>query len=267
MISSFSVCANDMAKREVALLIKSIRQFHDSPVFVFCDLGAKTFLESLSFDNIHYKLELETDKLERRERLIRHVTDQNGFHSKSIILSKMDAIEWALWEAGDTFFVDADIVFLKPVDQEIDRSMELMLSPHFHVEDKVNQTRTYGSFNAGYLWTKSMDFPQAWRDVYTARSNFYEQEGMVHLFEAFDIKTFGKDHNLGFWRFPRQWNRGRLSLIEPAIDWDDVKSVHFHSFPETYAHADKGLIKGYDLLREIILPRLPNELKEFAYAI
>jgi hypothetical protein len=267
MISSFSVCANDRAKREVALLIKSIRQFHDCPIFVFCDLGAKTFLESLSFSNVHYKLELEPDKLERRERLVRHVTDQNGFHSKAIILSKMDCIEWALWEAKDTFFVDADIVFLKPVDDEIDHSMDLMLSPHFHVEDKVNQNRTYGSFNAGYLWTKSMDFPQAWRDVYTTRSKFYEQEGMVHFFEQFDTKTFGKDHNLGFWRYPRIWNRGRLSLKEPVINWEDVKSVHFHAFPETYAHADKGLIKGYNLLKESLMPKLSQELRSFADAI
>ena len=100
----------------------------------------------------------------------------------------MDCIEWALWEAKDTFFVDADIVFLKPVDDEIDHSMDLMLSPHFHVEDKVNQNQTYGSFNAGYLWTKSMDFPQAWRDVYTTRSKFYEQEGMVHFFEQILIQ-------------------------------------------------------------------------------
>ena len=88
----------------------------------------------------------------------------------------MDCIEWALWEAGDTFFVDADIVFLKPVDEEIDHSMDLMLSPHFHVEDKVNQNRTYGSFNVGYLWTKSMDFPQAWREIYTTRLHFMSRK-------------------------------------------------------------------------------------------
>jgi hypothetical protein len=179
----------------------------------------------------------------------------------------MDAIEWALWEAGDTFFVDADIVFLKPVDQEIDRSVELMLSPHFHVEDKINQNRTYGAFNAGYLWTKSMDFPEAWREIYLTRSDFYEQLGMINLWEQFDIKTFGKDHNLGFWRFPKQWDRGRLSLIEPAIAWDDVKSVHFHATPETYAHADPGLIKGYNLLSNIVMPHLPEELQQFVESI
>jgi hypothetical protein len=179
----------------------------------------------------------------------------------------MDCIEWAVWEAGDTFFCDADIVFLKPVDEEIDRSMELMISPHFHVEDKVNQNKTYGAFNAGYLWTRSLDFPQAWRDVYLTRSKFYEQEGMRHFFEQFDTKTFGKDHNLGFWRYPKKWTRGNLLLLEPSINWEDVKSVHFHSFPETYAHADKGLIKGYDLLKDSILPHLPKELEDFTNAI
>ncbi|BAQ84582.1 hypothetical protein [uncultured Mediterranean phage uvMED] len=267
MINSFSVCANDRAKREVALLIKSVRQFHDCPIYVFCDIGSKTFLESLGFTDVHYKLELEPERLAQRERLVRHITNQNGFHCKSIILSKMDCIEWALSETGNTFFVDADIVFLNPVDQEIDESIELMLSPHFHVEDKVNQNRTYGAFNAGYLWTNSDKFPESWREIYTTRSEFYEQAGMKHLWEEFDIKTFGKDHNLGFWRFAKQWNRGRLLLIEPAIDWDQMKSVHFHAFPETYSHADKGLVKGYDQLKELITPHLPEELRRFADAI
>ena len=40
------------------------------------------------------------------------------------------------------------------------------------------------------------------------------------------------------------WDRGVLRLIEPIIPWSKVKSVHFHAFPETYSHADEGLIKG-----------------------
>ena len=267
MIKSFSVCANDRAKREVALLIKSIRQFYDCPVFVSCDISTKTFLESLRFKNIEYRVNLEPENLERKDRLVRHVVDQNDFHSKSIILSKMDSIEWALKEFGETTLVDADIVLIKPIHEDIDQSMDLMISPHFHVEDKVRQNRTYGAFNAGYLWTKSNDFPQAWRDVYLTRSKFYEQEGLIHMFEQFDTRTFSKNHNVGFWRFPKAWNRGNLNLQDSVENWDEVKSVHFHSFPETYAHADKGLIKGYDLLKEIIFPRLPDELKEFANAI
>ena len=268
MIKSFSVCANDRVKREVALLIKSIRQFYDCPVFVSCDLSTKTFLESLRFKNIEYKVNLEPENLERKDRLVSHVVEQNDFHSKSIILSKMDCIEWALKSIDETIFVDADIVLIKPIDEDIDRSMELMISPHFHVEDKVKQNQTYGAFNAGYLWTKSKDFPQAWRDIYLKRSAFYEQQGMIHLFEQFDVKTFDKTHNVGFWRFPKVWkSKGRLSLTDPIDNWANVKSVHFHAFPETYAHADKGLIKGYDLLKEIIFNKLPVELKEFAYAL
>lgn len=262
MIGSFSVVANDRAKREVALMIKSVRQFYDCPVFVMCDPPTKAYLETLELGDVRCKLELTDKKMARKERLVNHVTKQNDFHSMPIILTKMDCIEWALWESPNTFFVDADIVFLNRPDEDLDFSMELMLSPHFHVEDKTAQNKKYGSFNAGYLWTRSMEFPQAWRDIYLTRSSFYEQEGMIHFWESFDIKTFGKEHNLGFWRFPRKWKEGVLSLVEPITDWGQVKSVHLHTFPETYAHADKGLIKGYDLLREIILPKFPPKLKE-----
>jgi hypothetical protein len=262
MIGSFSVVANDRAKREVALMIKSVRQFYDCPVYVMCDEATKEYLSSLELGDVECKLELTDDKLAKKERLVSHVTKQNDFHSMPIILTKMDCIEWALWEVGDTFFVDADITIVRPLHEELDRSMDLFLSPHFHVEDKTAQNKKYGSFNAGYLWTKSMDFPQAWRDVYLTRSTFYEQEGMRHFWESFDIKTFGKEHNLGFWRFPKVWTEGVLSLVEPTVNWDEVKSVHFHSDPLTYAHADPGLIKGYDLLKGIMVSRLPKNLTE-----
>ena len=71
----------------------------------------------------------------------------------------MDCIEWALLEAKDTFFVDADIVFLKPVDDEIDHSMDLMLSPHFHVEDKINQNRHIWIIQCRIFMDKINGFP------------------------------------------------------------------------------------------------------------
>ena len=156
---------------------------------------------------------------------------------------------------------------LKNLDEDIDTSMELILSPHFHVEDKIAQNKKYGCMNAGYLWTRSTEFAQAWRDIYLTKSTFYEQQGMIYLLEPFDAFLFNRTHNLGFWRFPKLWDRGVLQLIEPIIPWDEVKSVHFHATPETYAHADPGLIKGYNLLSNIVMPHLPEELQQFVQSI
>lgn len=267
MIGSFSVVANEQAKREVALLIASIRQFYSVPVYVLCDSKTAKYLDKLNLLNVHTKTDLNKEKLEEAEVATEKVEKHNEFHSAPIILKKMDCIEWALKEAGDTLFLDADIVLVKPVHEDIDHSLELYLSPHFHVEETVKNNVTYGSMNAGYLWTNSLDLPMLWRDIYLTRSKFFEQEGMVHLLERFDTGLFDKSHNVGFWRFMKMWANGRLYLKAPGIEWDKVKSFHFHAFPETYQHANKGLTAGYDRMKELIWPKLPTNLKEFADAL
>jgi len=267
MIGSFSVEANDRAKREVALMIKSVRQFYDCPVYVMCDQATQVFLARLPLGDVRCILGLEPERLTSKEKLVRHIVKENEFHSASIILTKMDIIETAVKECGDTFFLDADIVVLKNLDEDIDTSMELILSPHFHVEDKIAQNKKYGCINAGYLWTRSSEFAQAWRDIYLTKSSFYEQQGMIYLLEPFDAFLFNRTHNLGFWRFPKKWKSGVLSLEEPYINWHGVKSVHLHCDTNTYSHADPGLQRGYDLLKEIIWPHIPIKIREFFQSI
>jgi hypothetical protein len=267
MIGSFSFIANDRAKREAALLIKSIRQFYDCPIYALCDDEAKAYLEGLGFDGVKCKVGLNKEELEKSVEKVAHVQRHNDFHSAPIVHKKMDCIEWALSQSGDTLFVDADIALIKPVHEDLDRDMELMLSPHYHCEDQVKQNTTYGSFNAGYLWTRSPDLPEAWREIYLTRSKFFEQQGMIHLFERFDIGLFGKSHNLGFWRFLKTWGDSKLSLRSLGVNWEEAKSLHFHAFPETYAHADEGLKAGYDRLKEQMWPHLTIELREFADAL
>jgi hypothetical protein len=264
MIGSFSFVANDRAKREAALLIKSIRQFYDCPIFALCDDETKAYLESLNFEGVKCKVGLSKEELQKSVEKVAHVQRHNDFHSAPIILKKMDCIEWALSQSGDTFFVDADIVFIKPVHDDIDQEMELILSPHFHCEDQVKQNLQYGSINAGYLWTRSPDLPEAWREIYLTRSKFFEQQGMIHFLERFDVGLFGKAHNLGFWRFLKVWNDGKVTLRSLGVDWSKAKALHFHAFPETYAHADEGLTAGYDRLKEQMWPHLTEELRTFA---
>ncbi|MEC7158830.1 MAG: hypothetical protein VXW24_00915, partial [Bacteroidota bacterium] len=119
MIGSFSVVANDRAKREVALMIKSVRQFYDCPVFVMCDQATQLFLSKLVLGDVRCILGLEPDRLATKEGLVSHVVKENDFHSASIILTKMDVIEEAVEQCGDTLFLDADIVLLQNLDKDI----------------------------------------------------------------------------------------------------------------------------------------------------
>ena len=56
--------SNDL-KKEAAILLKSLRQFHSQPVYVICDTESKEFLDKEEFVNVHYRLEAEPDDLDK----------------------------------------------------------------------------------------------------------------------------------------------------------------------------------------------------------
>ena len=262
--SSFSVVATESHKRELALLIFSIRQFYTTPIYIWTDDQTKSYLSIFDFCNLETRIGANPDDLEIAQSLTEGVEDKNEFHKKEAILLKMDCIEWAVSETGNTFFVDADLVFNQAIDEDIDDDFELIISPHYHIENRINANRTYGAFNAGYLWTRSIDLAEVWRRIFLKQSRFYEQEGMKHFFDYFDTGVFSKSHNFGFWRFSKYHGNERI-FLNSQEDFSKVKSFHFHAFPETYAHANDGLKKGYDKLAKVIIPKLNPELREFIH--
>lgn len=263
---SFSLIANSRAMREVCLAVYSIRRIHDDPIFLICSDEVKEFLQSHNFKDLHFRTEANPEDLEKAERKLESVKAQNSFHNKGMIWKKMDCIEWAVHEAGQTFFIDADVVLCAPVC-DVDERNEVNVSPHYHVKKRRDHNRIYGSINAGYFWTRSSELAEKWREIYLTRSNFYEQEGMIHFFEDFDVGLFDQSHNVGFWRFDKYWQKGELMIDDSGFIWNGVKSLHFHRFPETYAHADKGLKQGYQKLCELMETKMPEDLRRFANAL
>lgn len=254
--------------RELALLIASIRRFTDTVICVMTDSQTSTYLKGLPFaTNIKIKEDLNEDNLRSLAKQVERVTKQNDFHHAGIIFSKMDCIKWATQTYGNTMFVDADIVFLKNPDMHINLDTELMLSPHYHIEKKLEQNRSVGVFNAGYLWTQAKAFGKVWQDIYLHKSKFYEQQGMYLLMEHFDTQLFNKKHNIGFWRFKKQWHNKQLNLHHNESLFANAVSLHFHAFEENYSQANKGLKAGYNKLREICWEHLPDDLKGTIHAL
>ena len=202
-LKSYSFVANSKAKREAVLLIYSIRRFHDIPVYIFCDSETQVQIEKHNFSSLFFFKALDPQNLAVIQKETALVAKINDFHNIAIIGCKMNCIKWAVGETGNTLFVDADVVFVKDPESSIESSMDLMLSPHYYVHNRVNDSRKYGTYNAGYLWTNSTEVWDIWKEIYLGRSTFYEQQGMRFLPEHFNTTHFNQDHNIGFWRYPK----------------------------------------------------------------
>lgn len=261
-LKSFSVVATKECKEELAVLCFSIRRLYELPIFVLCDSETKEYVEGFSFGNMEYNLAADPAGLAEATEKVQGVNIDNNFHSAAKIYLKMDCLERAITEAGNTLFLDADIVIAEEVHGDLDTQFDLMLSPHYHPTETLQQNQRHGVFNAGYVWANNALVAPAWREIYLQRSSFYEQQGMIWLLELMDVGMFDKTHNFGFWRFSKQWVCDTL-MLKGGDKLEEAKSFHFHTVEKTYFKADKGLKAGYQALYKALFPRIPKDVQDF----
>ena len=204
-------------KEEAAVLIKSLRAFHEEPIYVVCDKETEYFLSCINLDlnNVFFRVEMEQKTLDAIDEKYKF-DRKNDYHRPECIIKKMDCMSYALENHDNVFFLDSDMIVLDSLQEKFDK--DIFLSPHYHRagSSDANNSLDYGFFNAGYVFCANSDLPSFWKDAYINNSNFFEQECMNQICEKFDVGFFDKRHNIGFWR------KTFDSKIKP-------KSIHVHA--------------------------------------
>ena len=119
-IQSFCFVVTENIKREGAMMLKSLRKFHDQPVYIICDKLSKRFLnkEGLIDDTVFCKLTTKEDLEALTKELFEdHKCIANDIHRPAEIFTKMDVMNFALRHHDNTFFLDADIIVLSEADK------------------------------------------------------------------------------------------------------------------------------------------------------
>lgn len=214
-IESFCFVLTANIKREGAMMLKSLRKFHDQPVYIICDNESKRFLvqEELKDDTVFCKLTTKKELEEINKQIFEdHKCIANDIHRPAEILRKMDVMNFALEHHKNTFFLDADIIVLENLQEYF--QAKLILSPHFYPKKFTAHGFDNGFYNAGYVFCASKGFPNYWKHIYLNDSIFFEQECMNRIPDRQNIQTFSRAHNVGFWR--------REEIPK------EIKSLHFH---------------------------------------
>jgi len=214
-IESFCFVATENIKEEAELLLRSLREFHDQPVYVICDKETRKHIKRQKLHkNVIFKTSAKQEHLDKiNEKVFKNRSCvANDIHNAPCILKKMDVMDFALESHGNTFFLDSDIIVLDSL-QEYFTSL-VALSPHYYPKGKGHKGFEYGFYNAGYIFCASKGFPRLWRHMYLTDSIFFEQECMNRISDHYNIQTFGEEHNVGFWR------GGKLP--------EKARSVHAH---------------------------------------
>ncbi len=245
-IESFCFVATANLKDEAEVLLRTLRLFHDEPVYVICDKETRIHLKKMKLcDNVKFKTSAEKEHLDTiQEKVFEgHSCVANDIHHAPSIVKKMEAMDFALKLHDNTFFLDTDIIVLDNLQEYF--TAEVVLSPHFYPKDKQHKGFEFGFYNAGYLFCANKGFPRFWRHLYLTDSTFFEQECMNRISDYYNIQTFSKEHNVGFWR-------GDNLPIE-------AKSVHTHISELGSAGRGLQLIELNKITKDYALSQTKNK--------
>ena len=245
-IESFCFVATANLKDEAEVLLRTLRLFHDEPVYVICDKETRIHLKRMKLcDNVKFKTSAEKEHLDTiQEKVFEgHSCVANDIHHAPSIVKKMEAMDFALKLHDNTFFLDTDIIVLDNLQEYF--TAEVVLSPHFYPKGKQHKGFEFGFYNAGYLFCANKGFPRFWRHLYLTDSTFFEQECMNRISDYYNIQTFSKEHNVGFWR-------GDALPIE-------AKSVHTHISELGSAGRGLQLIELNKITKDYALSQTKNK--------
>lgn len=263
-LKSFSVVSTEECWKELAILIFALRRFHSQPIYVLCDRYTKENVELYGFANVDFDVDANPKELMKTASSYRDEVVKNSYHRPDCIAKKMDAIERATFLYGNTLFLDSDIVPVAPLYAAI--THPVMVSPHLHANNKLDNLKKYGAYNAGYVFCSEIELADAWRGIYLERSLFFEQEGMIYFHERFDVGMFPETHNIGFWRF--KVGGGSMDFAGSAASTiPNVKSFHAHLTDSLFSRADDGLRRVYQEMKDYVMGYLRQrqpEIYEFA---
>jgi len=191
--SSFStICTSNCAFELVGLLL-SLSVFHpDETIYILCDTKTKGIIDTMTPQpKLQIKWFIELDKYDGMNR---QLMEQNGLFG-NFLLNKMKIMKYVLRDYKDTLFLDSDIIIVNII-QDIDRTKQVGLSPQFIQKKHLDIT---GYYNAGLLWTNSIDICDYWESIINYTNHCPEQINMTQL-RKYSYFEFGEEYNLQAWR-------------------------------------------------------------------
>jgi len=242
--SSFcALCTSNCAFELVGLLL-SLSIFHtNANIYIISDNETKKIIENITPQprlNIHWVIELDEYKGLNRFKM----EQQNIFGT--FLKNKMKIMREALKYNKDVLLLDTDIIITDVID-DIDENKEVGLSRQYISEEFIQKT---GKYNAGMLWTNSIDVVNNWENIIDNDNHCPEQINMIELTKH-DYFEFPENYNFQCWRMiiadePKEKIASYItSKPNDILYYKDkpIKFVHTHFHDKRFEYFNNTIIQ------------------------
>jgi hypothetical protein len=215
---------------EFELLKLSLEQYHDCSWFLSCDQTAYDKFKDL--ENVECLNLIETDDCDH------NIDDEEKKDNwMKVMMTKFDACATAIKKHGHVLFLDSDMLFVNPLEDEI---LELFDNKNIdaavcqHMTNNWEVEAKHGLYNGGMFHIKSMDFLSAWVSLskdYKKYGFYFEQQPLEFVQRNFVSLNLPINYNIGWWRFnsPSTQNRiHNLQIKDDSIWFGNRPAINFH---------------------------------------
>jgi len=215
---------------EFKLLKFSIEQYHDVKWYLSCDTVVEEYYKET--DNITLLSLIETDDCDHNVQ-----SQEKLANWMKVMMTKFDVCNRALQENTYCLFLDSDMVFVNPIEEEVlnlisSKKVQAAICPHMtnnaHIEAK------HGYYNAGMFFVNSLDFIKSWENLskdYKKYNLYFEQQPLEFIHRDFLTANLPINYNLGWWRFNLPQTQGRISMFNERDDilyFGNRPAINFH---------------------------------------
>ena len=208
----------------------SLEQYHTCEWYISCDQYVSDALSN--FKNVSAHRLIESDNCDHNSTC---PIQQDNF--LKVVLTKFDICEAAIEDHGGVLFLDADMLFLNPIE---DKMLSLFGETHLdgvlsqHMTNNWKNEERHGYYNVGMFFLRNTSLIENWR--YLAQNHrqlgmYYEQKPLEYVQRNYITANLPIYYNIGWWRFNETYTRDRLEklhLKNEKIMFGDNEAVNFH---------------------------------------
>ena len=266
-IECFCTIANSYVKQELGLMLFSLRQFHQQPIYILGDEEVAQAVGEWGFSDVVVHQELNADQLEAVRK--QYFDYKQSLRWSAVInnslpcfLKKMDVLELCMRFHSNALYLDADTLVVNKLDHHITK--DIILSPHYWLSEQ-NQQR-FGVFNAGMLFCADRNFPKWWAYAFFNRSIFCDQQCLNLVEQEFtSVDRFDESYNFGCRRMQDKGLNSTHTVNEKTLQLSELKAsddIYYRGKPVKTFHVHFKVIKEWETFtRTLVLFLLTQSTK------
>lgn len=216
--------------QEFKLLKSSIESYHKCFWTLSCDTAA--------YDVFNNDKNTECLRLIESDDCDHNMNDaQKKDNWMKVMMTKFDASEKSINEFGHVLFLDSDMIFVNPIENEVlelfdNKNIDAAICQHMTNDWQVEAK--HGLYNGGMFHLKNINFLNTWKQLsldYKKYNFYFEQQPLEYVQRNFVSLNLPINYNIGWWRFNTPQTMKRLSKLhtkEGKIYFGDRPAINFH---------------------------------------